>query len=60
MTLHSRCPVCEGLKKIRKLGNILSECDRCKGIGYIRNEEVLMAAVKRGRKPQGDKDEVRT
>lgn len=34
-----RCPSCFGTKQVRKLGNMLGDCDTCEGKGQITDEK---------------------
>jgi hypothetical protein len=37
----SRCDVCEGRKKCRGIGGVMKECVKCKGIGFIKLDEIV-------------------
>lgn len=47
MTL-SRCDCCMGRRKITGLGGMERECDNCKGVGFVKVAEPVVA-VKRKR-----------
>lgn len=32
-----RCEVCRGGKKMLSFGNIIKECEKCKGVGMVEN-----------------------
>lgn len=41
-----RCHNCKGNKKISGFGNIVADCNLCKGTGYVSAAEILKAAIK--------------
>lgn len=34
-----RCPACRGAKKVPKLGGMIGECNACKGVGQINEDD---------------------
>lgn len=42
----SRCSVCHGKKQIVALGNMLKDCLVCKGIGWLKLDEVIAESAK--------------
>lgn len=37
--MYIRCPRCFGAKKVMGMGCIYKDCDRCKGVGMIKQDE---------------------
>ncbi len=39
------CPRCKGQKKISQLGFMQTQCDVCKGAGYLKEKEMEVGEV---------------
>ena len=37
----TRCNTCRGTKKVTGLGGMVKECATCKGVGFVKIDEVL-------------------
>lgn len=56
----TRCPGCSGTKKVIGLGMMSSNCDQCKGVGFIYQDEEkkeVEVSKPRGRPRSNDKQE---
>ena len=51
----SRCDHCHGRQKIIGLGNMERDCAHCKGVGFVKIEEILEPViVKRKRRTSAE------